>query len=152
MRPGRKAASKMPSDGCVALFPARPISPPSQCTASAASSLFTITPHENALTSKHPPRPSPKRCTSSVNPPPCFRRDDVKYVVPSEFLSLPEHVLQHPVADHRNTVEFDRRPHHRQVKVPGGVAAGEFIGAGGEQEIARHRAQLGTVGVALVVH
>src|SRR5664279_2011358 len=70
MRPGRKAASKMPSDGCVALFPARPISPPSQCTASAASSLFTITPHENALTSKHPPRPSPKRCTSSVNPPP----------------------------------------------------------------------------------
>jgi hypothetical protein len=37
-------------------------------------------------------------------------------------------------------------------KCPGGVAAGEFVGAGGKQEVAGHRAQLGAVGVALVVH
>ena len=38
--------------------------------------------------------------------------------------------------------------HHRHIEVPGGVAAGELVGAGGEQEIARHRAQFGAVGVA----
>jgi IS30 family transposase len=73
---GRKAASRMPSDGCVALFPARPISRPSQLAASVVSSPPTTIPRENALTSKPPPRPSPKRCTSSVNPPPGLRRDD----------------------------------------------------------------------------
>jgi len=42
--------------------------------------------------------------------------------------------------------------HHRQIEMPGGVAAGEFIGAGGEQKIAGDGAQFGAVAVALVVH
>jgi IS30 family transposase len=76
MRPGRRAASRMPSDVCVASFPAKPISQRFQIDVSAASSPPITIPHENALTSKPLPRPSPKRCTSSVNPPPCVRRDD----------------------------------------------------------------------------
>ena len=63
-----------------------------------------------------------------------------------------KHVLQHTVMHHRDTVQFDRRSHHRQVKMPGGVAAGELVGAGGKQEIAGDGAQLGAVGIALVVH
>ena len=36
--------------------------------------------------------------------------------------------------------------------MPRGVAAGELVGAGGEQEVAGDGADLGAVGVALVVH
>src|SRR3954468_11564545 len=43
---------------------------------------------------------------------------------------LPEHVLQHALLDHRRAVQFDRGAHHRQIEVAGGVAAGEFVGAG----------------------
>src|SRR5216684_5484786 len=66
-----------------------------------------------------------------------------------EKSGLAEHILKHAFADYGNTVEFDRRAHHRQIKMPGGVAPGEFVGAGGKQEIAGNRAQLGAVGVAL---
>ena len=36
--------------------------------------------------------------------------------------------------------------------MPGGIASGEFVGAGGKQEVAGDRAQFGAVGIALVVH
>ena len=68
------------------------------------------------------------------------------------LLSLTEHVLQHPVAHHLGAVDRDRGPHHRNVEMSGGVAPGEFVRAGREQEIAGDRADLGAVGVALVVH
>src|SRR6266851_9793064 len=54
---------------------------------------------------------------------------------------LAKHILKHTFANCGNTVEFDRRAHHGQIKMPGGVAPGEFVGAGGKQEISGNRAQ-----------
>jgi len=48
-----------------------------------------------------------------------------------------EHILQHAVANHGCAVELNRRPSHRQIEMPRGLAPG---------------AQLGAVGVALVIH
>jgi IS30 family transposase len=50
----------------------------SQTAASATSWPPTTTPHASALTSGPRPSPLPNCCTSSVNPPPGLRRDDVK--------------------------------------------------------------------------
>ena len=65
---------------------------------------------------------------------------------------LAEHVLQHAFAHHRDTVELDRRPHHRQIEMARRIAAGEFVGAGREQEIAGDGTNFRAVGVALVIH
>ena len=54
--------------------------------------------------------------------------------------SSPEHVLHHAVPHHHDAVELDRGAHHRQVEMARGVAAGEFVRAGREQEIPRDRA------------
>src|ERR1700747_1569519 len=75
--PGKRAASRMPSAGCAASCRARPTSQPSQPAAFAVSLPLTTTPRANALTSARPPSPLLNCCTSSVNPPPCFRRDDI---------------------------------------------------------------------------
>ena len=75
-RPGKKAASRTPSDECAALSRAKPTSPRSQPAVFAALSPPTITPRANVLTSEHRLSFSPKCCTSSVNRPPCVRRDD----------------------------------------------------------------------------
>src|ERR1700757_5192489 len=74
--PGKRAASRMPSAGCAASCRARLTSQPSQPVAFAVSLPLTTTPRANALTSAPPPSPLLNCCTSSVNPPPCFRRDD----------------------------------------------------------------------------
>src|SRR5436190_783677 len=60
--------------------------------------------------------------------------------------------LHHPLLHHHRSIHRDRGAHHRQVEVPRGVAPGELVRAGGEQEIAGNRADLGAVGVALAVH
>src|SRR5947209_8293156 len=49
-------------------------------------------------------------------------------------------------------VKLYGRSHHRQVKMTRGVTAGKFVRAGREQEVARDGANLGAVGIALVVH
>src|SRR5262249_34464817 len=76
-RPGRREVSRTPSVDCVASFPERPTSPTSQTKASSPSWLPTPAPHESALpTNPQPSSSSPLCCTSNVNPPPGFRRDD----------------------------------------------------------------------------
>src|ERR1700737_1374644 len=66
--------------------------------------------------------------------------------------ALTEHILQPAFADNGHIVQFDRRSHHRKIEMPGGVAASEFVGAGGKQEVAGNRTQFGAIGVALIVH
>src|SRR5215510_5702466 len=51
-----------------------------QTAASTRSSAPTTTPRENALASEPRLRPSPKCCTSNVNPPPRFRGDERRLV------------------------------------------------------------------------
>ena len=75
--PGKRAASRTQSAGCAASCHARPTSPRSPTSAFGRSSQLTTTLRANALTSEHPPRPSPKCCTSNVNPPPRLRGDDI---------------------------------------------------------------------------
>ena len=76
---GKRAASRMPSAGCAASCPVRPTWQRYPTAAFAGSWQLTTTPRANALTSRHPPRPSPKCCTSNVNPPPRFREDDIEF-------------------------------------------------------------------------
>src|SRR5215210_1504363 len=99
-RRGKRAVLKTPLEGCAALFPARPISPHSRTAASVISSPSITTLHENALTSKPPPRLSAKCCTSSVNPPPCFRRDD------NERFAAPHSAVVRPHAGTHNHKRF----------------------------------------------
>jgi IS30 family transposase len=57
--PGRRAASKTPSDVCAGRYPAKPTSIPSPKPSSLKSSGISTILRENAWTSKHPPRHSP---------------------------------------------------------------------------------------------
>jgi IS30 family transposase len=74
-RPGRKAASKMPSAASAASCPAKPTSTPSQNSSSKPPLAPTTIPRENASASKHQPKPS-TCCTSNVNPPSRLRGND----------------------------------------------------------------------------
>src|SRR5690242_20985058 len=96
MRPGKKAVSRTRSAGCAASSRARPISLPSRPPASASSSPPTTTPRANALTSGPQPSPLPKCCTSSVNPPPGFRRDDKLRSGSYSLPGLPPLEISHP--------------------------------------------------------
>ncbi len=79
--PGRRAASRTPSEECVASSPARPTWRPCPPPGSENASLPTTTPRANALTTEPLRSPLPVNCcTSSVNPPPGFRQDDSEYV------------------------------------------------------------------------
>jgi helix-turn-helix protein len=76
MPPGKKAASKTPSDDFVEPSPVKQISPPSPRNNFVTSPASTTTRRENVWTSEPRPRPSWKRCTSNVNPPARFRGHD----------------------------------------------------------------------------
>jgi hypothetical protein len=67
--PGRRVAWRTQSAGCVAFFLARPISQPCRTSISGRRSAPTTTPRASALTSGPRLKPSPKCCTSNVNPP-----------------------------------------------------------------------------------
>ena len=74
---GKKAASKTPSAACAAACRAKPTSPPSRNTTSSPSSKPTTTLPENASTITPQPKSSSHNCcTSNVNPPSGFRRND----------------------------------------------------------------------------
>src|SRR5262249_33301939 len=88
MPPGKRAVSRTPSVACAASFRARPTSPHCQTDASTPSSAPTTTRRENALTSGPRPRPSPKCCTSNVNPPPRLCGDDSGELLQSRSLEI----------------------------------------------------------------
>jgi len=76
IRPGRRAASRTPLAACAATCRARPTSRRSRTDASTRSSAPTTPPRASALTSGPRLKPSPKCCTSNVNPPPRLRGDE----------------------------------------------------------------------------
>ncbi len=76
-RPGKKAASRTPSAACAGPCRARPTWRPSRMSTLRAWSRYTIIPRGNVSAI----RPQPRFlgticCTSNVNPPSCFRRND----------------------------------------------------------------------------
>src|SRR5579862_9923054 len=70
-------------------------------------------------------------------------RDDMRGVMPSPGKLA--------VLHERFAVEFDGAMAQRQVEMSQRMAAGDFVGAGGVEEIAGEGALLGAVDVALVI-
>jgi len=65
---------------------------------------------------------------------------------------LAKHVLQHPSRTTATPSSSIVVPIMGKSKCPAGIAPGKFVGTGGKQEVAGNGAQLGAVGIALVVH